>query len=238
MLPLLAGGGQAAGADAENYEGVPVTLNISTPGTLRQSLYAMDVEDISVLTISGSLDASDLKYIAEGSGAIPTAEYIDVSGVTLVPGGEAYVNRQLTAWNSTRIYVDFYISDECKIEVNSTSDWLGSPITYYNYQGNNFAGVFANLTNLKKVRLPENITEIGPATFKDCTALEDVLVPEGVCTIRQDAFGSSGIERLRVPARLKMIDRWAFYRSSIKEITGSAGVDSIGYQREFGIRMP
>lgn len=237
MLPLLAGGGRAVGAEAENYEGVPVTLNISTPGTLRQSLYAMDVEDISVLTISGSLDASDLKYIAEGSGAIPTAEYIDVSGVTLVPGGEAYVRRQLTAWNSTRIYVDFYISDECKLELNSSSDWLGSPITYYDYQGNNFAGVFAELENLQKVRLPGNITEIGPATFEECKALKDLLIPEGVRTIHQDAFSSSGIETLTVPSGLSMIDRWAFYRSSIKEIAGSAGVDSIGYQAFCGSKI-
>lgn len=237
MLPLLAGAVQAAGADAENYEGVPVTLNISTPGTLRQSLYAMDVEDISVLTISGSLDASDLKYIAEGSGAIPTAEYIDVSGVTLVPGGEAYVNRQLTSWNSTRIYVDCYISDECKIELNSSSDWLGSPISYYDYQGNNFAGVFAKLENLQKVRLPGNITEIGPATFRECKALKDLLIPEGVHTIHQDAFSSSGIETLTVPSGLSMIDRWAFYRSSIKEIAGSAGVDSIGYQAFCGSKI-
>ncbi len=237
ILPLLAGGGRAVGADAENYQGVPVTLNLSTPGTLRQSLYAMDVEDISVLTISGSLDASDLKYIAEGSGAIPTAEYIDVSGVTLVPGGEAYVRRQLTAWNSTRIYVDFYISDECKIEVNSRSDWLGSPITYYDYQGNNFAGVFAKLENLQKVRLPGNITEIGPATFRDCTALKDLLIPGGVRTIHQDAFAYSGVESLTVPSGLSMIDRWAFYRSSIKEIAGSAGVDSIGYQAFCGSKI-
>lgn len=237
MLPLLGGGGQAVGAVGENYQGVPVTLNISTPGTLRQSLYAMDVEDISVLTISGSLDASDLKYIAEGSGAIPTAEYIDVSGVTLVPGGEAYVNRQLTSWNSTRIYVDCYISDECKIELNSSSDWLGSSISYYDYQGNNFAGVFAKLENLQKVRLPGNITEIGPATFRECKALKDLLIPEGVQTIHQDAFAYSGVESLTVSGELTTIDLWAFYRSSIKEIAGSAGVDSIGYQAFCGSKI-
>lgn len=237
MLPLLAEGGRAVGAEAENYEGVPVTLNISTPGTLRQSLYAMDVEDISVLTISGSLDASDLKYIAEGSGAIPTAEYIDVSGVTLVPGGEAYVRRQLTASSPFRILVDFYISDECSLEYNSSSDWLGSTTSLYNYQGNNFGGVFAELENLQKVRLPGNITEIGPATFKKCKALKDLLIPEGVRTIHQDAFAYSGVESLTVSGELTTIDRQAFYRSSIKEIAGSAGVDSIGYQAFCGSKI-
>lgn len=237
MLPLLAGAVQAVGADAENYEGVPVTLNISTPGTLRQSLYAMDVEDISVLTISGSLDASDLKYIAEGSGAIPTAEYIDVSGVMLVPGGEAYVRRQLTASSPFRILVDFYISDECSLEYNSSSDWLGSTTSLYNYQGNNFGGVFAELENLQKVRLPGNITEIGPATFKECKALKDLLIPEGVRTIHQDAFAYSGVESLTVSGELTTIDRQAFYRSSIKEIAGSSRVDSIGYDAFCGSKI-
>ena len=237
ILPLLAGGVQAVGAEAENYEGVPVTLNISTPGTLRQSLYAMDVEDISVLTISGSLDASDLKYIAEGSGAIPTAEYIDVSGVTLVPGGEAYVRRQLTASSPFRILVDFYISDECSLEYNSSSDWLGSTTSLYNYQGNNFGGVFAELENLQKVRLPGNITEIGPATFKKCKALKDLLIPEGVRTIHQDAFAYSGVESLTVSGELTTIDRQAFYRSSIKEIAGSSRVDSIGYDAFLGSKI-
>lgn len=233
ILPLILlwlPGAYAAGAETENYEGVPVTLNITTPGTLRQTLYQMDVEDISTLTISGSLDAADLKYIAEGSGAIPTAECIDVSGVTLVPGGNSYLNRQLSSGNSAQAFANFYISDECSIDVVSEPGWLGTLKFVYEYRGNNFAGVFAGLSNLKKVKLPDYITEIGPATFMGCSALTEFSIPDGVRLIGRDAFSSTGIESLSLPASLSTIDSYAFASSSIKEIKGGPTVHSIGYR--------
>ena len=60
-------------------------------------------------------------------------------------------------------------------------------------------GAFANHTELKWVYLPESVTTIGYEAFRDCTALEGVLIDtREQITILEKAF--TGCEALRFPA--------------------------------------
>ena len=53
------------------------------------------------------------------------------------------------------------------------------------------ANVYANLPELKRVVIPENVTTIGERAFANCPNLEDVLIPESVKVIASNAFESS-----------------------------------------------
>ncbi|MFA5449958.1 MAG: InlB B-repeat-containing protein, partial [Clostridia bacterium] len=56
------------------------------------------------------------------------------------------------------------------------------PVTAIGYNA------FANLTQLKRVTLPQTLSFIGPAAFINCTALEEIVIPDTVATISQNAF--------------------------------------------------
>ena len=49
-------------------------------------------------------------------------------------------------------------------------------------------GLFAHATRLKRVTLPDNMTEIPYAMFRDCESLEEIAIPESVKTVRPVAF--------------------------------------------------
>ena len=73
---------------------------------------------------------------------------------------------------------------------------------------------------LKKVVLPEGITEIGESAFSNCEALEEINIPEGVTTIGDSAFSWVGaLKNVRLPESVKSIGEYAFDCFNLKEIT-------------------
>lgn len=52
-------------------------------------------------------------------------------------------------------------------------------------------GAFYGMTNLISVTLPDNLQTIGAEAFKDCKALQDVVIPESVTSVGQSAFTPS-----------------------------------------------
>ena len=67
-------------------------------------------------------------------------------------------------------------------------------------------------TKLKKIEIPENITEIPEKAFSECMQLQSVeFAPGSHCaTIGEKAFNMSGIVCFRAPANLRVIEPEAF----------------------------
>ena len=73
--------------------------------------------------------------------------------------------------------------------------------------------VFTDCTSLKGVQFPSNGTlkRIMVATFKNCTALTEVEIPEGVTEIWPDAFyGCKSLKTVKFPDGLREIESYAF----------------------------
>ena len=88
-------------------------------------------------------------------------------------------------------------------------------------------GCFQNSTSLTSVTLPSSATTICAQAFYGCTALESVELPEGVTTVKTEAFYGSGIESITLPNSLTTLGEGAFQDcKSLKEITIPAGVTS------------
>ncbi|MGN1306138.1 MAG: leucine-rich repeat protein [Faecousia sp.] len=92
-----------------------------------------------------------------------------------------------------------------------------------------------NLT-LKRVVLPETVTDLGTETFRYCAALEEVNIPAGVTEIGYECFNRClSLTSIVLPEGLKRIDNDAFNQcESLQEILIPEGVELIGGEAFFG----
>lgn len=105
------------------------------------------------------------------------------------------------------------------------------------------AGAFSSSENLKKIQLPDSITEIGEKAFSGCTGLStlllqegitkidnyaffhcqrltEVTIPDGVKTIGIGAFSEcSQLARVTLPGTLRTLSAQAFADTALKELT-------------------
>ena len=73
---------------------------------------------------------------------------------------------------------------------------------------------------MKNIKIPSKVSTIESSTFKNCTSLEKVELPEGFLHISEDAFyDCSSLVDIQFPSTLKSIGTTAFCRdSSLTEI--------------------
>lgn len=64
---------------------------------------------------------------------------------------------------------------------------------------------------LSTVILPSGLKEIGKWTFYECTALSEIVLPDGLEIIDEYAFSRSGLVSVSTPQSLKTIEKYAFY---------------------------
>ena len=72
--------------------------------------------------------------------------------------------------------------------------------------------------------------EVGRQAFYGCSALKDVILPEGIEYIRDGAFSDAAIEAIHLPNTLKVIEKNAFVCEKLKTITIPASVEKIEAQ--------
>ena len=82
-------------------------------------------------------------------------------------------------------------------------------------------------TDLTSVDFGYGWKEIGTQAFFGCSALKDIVLPEGVEFIRNGAFSGAAIEAIHLPNTLKVIEANAFVCENLKTITIPASVEKI-----------
>ena len=89
---------------------------------------------------------------------------------------------------------------------------------------------FRGNANIKKIRIPEGITEIGDYAFEACSAATELSLPSTLKKIGKGAFsGDAQLTALEIPASVEKIDDGAFlYCMGIKTITGGKGLKELG----------
>lgn len=92
------------------------------------------------------------------------------------------------------------------------------------------ASAFKTNTQLKSVRLPENLTTIDDDAFSNCTALRGIILPKGLRSIGSDAFeGCCLLTDVAFPEGLKRIGEYAFSGcTSLVNVRLPEGVEYIG----------
>lgn len=90
---------------------------------------------------------------------------------------------------------------------------------------------FYNLTNLRKVVLPQNITSIDYNAFYGCSNLQEVLdMPESCTRIGSSAFANSGLTSIIIGEGVRIIEGSAFENcSSLRDVTMGKNVKTISW---------
>ena len=86
---------------------------------------------------------------------------------------------------------------------------------------------FLGCTSLTFVDFGLGWKEIGRQAFYGCSALKDIVLPEGIETICYGAFSDAAIEAIHLPNTLKKIEATAFKCHHLKTITIPASVEMI-----------
>lgn len=89
---------------------------------------------------------------------------------------------------------------------------------------------FYNLTNLRSITLPQNITSIDYRAFYGCSNLKEVKFMPSTCTsIGSEAFANSGLTSIEIGEGVKTIGNYAFSNcNNLSELILCRGLEEIG----------
>ncbi len=154
-------------------------VHLDEPGTLSDSLSEQAIKAV----VSGPINGTDIQYLRKliNEGALQS---VDLSGATIVSGGEAYYETFETA--SGEVGEDFFY--ECPRLVSLI---LPQSVTCIGQQA------FAH-SGLQGVVIPDSVTNVQFDAFAYCDQLSNVVIGSGVKRIEQGAFYSSEVKDVYV----------------------------------------
>ena len=90
---------------------------------------------------------------------------------------------------------------------------------------------FENNAVVAEVTLPDSLTDVGNAAFKNCENLAKIYLGSGVENIGEDCFAGTKIEDLTLPESVKAVGERAFMGcGQLKSVTLPDGLESLGAQ--------
>lgn len=190
---------------------VSKTVNVATAGTLTNLLTATEKTTVTDLTVTGNLDARDVKCMRN---EITNLAFLDISAVTIM----AYIGTSGTSTSTSypaneMPEYSFYngYSDTGKTTLKTVL--LPNSITSIS----SFA--FYKCRNLTGLVLPNSLITIGYYAFCFCDYLTNLIIPNSVVTIVGDAFLSCHrLTNITLGSAVTSIGGNAFYDCNIQII--------------------
>lgn len=178
---------------------VSKTVNV-TAGGLSYVLTASEKSTVTNLTLSGTIDARDFKFMRD---SIPLLSKLDLSGATIV----SYSGLEGTAdASSVVVYPANQIPNYAFL--NST-----------NYQ---------QVCLLSSIVLPSSITAIGDFAFYVCRKLTSATIPVSVNSIGKNAFGGcANLTSIEIPSSVTSLGYAAFMNCGFTSITIPSSIDTL-----------
>ena len=196
-------------------------------GELRNAMTVYELQAVSKLVITGTIDARDLKLIRDN---MPNIMTLDLGNTSIVAysGDSGTVHGKQFYPASTIPHNAFYNGHEGKatlynVILPTTTEEIGE-----------FA--FAMCTNLQKVNLPETLTIIGNAAFFNCTKLNNIFLPHSLSKIGDNAFKRCvNITKITLPNHTTTIGNKAFSDCvNLNELHLGSELKTIKFQAFYG----
>ena len=87
---------------------------------------------------------------------------------------------------------------------------------------------FTDKTEIYTLRLGKHIKEIGDGAFKGCSKLNELFLPKALGRIGNFAFSNTSLYSVSIPAKVSVIESYAFYGSTLKELKISHSLRKLG----------
>lgn len=92
----------------------------------------------------------------------------------------------------------------------------------------NYCGNFIDCKNLKSVKLPEGLTQLG--SFDGCTSLQEINIPQSITEIGRQCFAMcKSITSIALPNALTKLGAQSFYEASLTNVTLPASLVEYNY---------
>jgi len=202
---------------------VSKSLNISTAGSLTNTLTTNEKNTVTNLTLTGNIDARDFVCMRD---ELIVLQEIDISNANIVAynGSDGtYISRTNYLANQIPEYA-FSNSKTSKGKVSLTHILLPASITSID----NYA--FFECTGLLDIIIPNSVLTIGIGTFKGCNNMLSVLISNSVTKIDNTVFYRCyGLTSVIIPNSVTEIGSSAFYQcTNLASINIPNSVKSIG----------
>ena len=206
------------------------TVTVTEAGTLSTLIPASEKNAITSLTVSGTLNGTDIRFIREMAGLDIEGETTDgkltelnIAGIELTDGGDAYYE---DAWSKYYTATSYDVSED--------NDLYYCTDLSYAFTGTNLTKVvwpatmwevgenaLAYCSDLKEFVLGSETNEIKPHAFSRCSALEKITLTPKIIYIDEFAFSDcSSLKSIALPAGLEMLDKSCFLGcSSLASVT-------------------
>ena len=173
-----------------------MTIDVAEAGSLWKYIGEERKYKIRSLTLSGSLNSTDIRLLRDMAGADeygnPTAgrlSYLDMGGATIVSGGDFYYHHDLFGYQTTMPgVVSFFMFSNCgslryfkmPLDTHTISQWAfaSSPVELITFSKClKYIGPYAFAsTELSAVTLPDSVVRMGEGAFAGCERLRAIQI--------------------------------------------------------------
>ena len=197
-------------ADAQNR--THAVVHLTEAGTLKDYLtYETDFDRVDSLTVSGKFNGYDLAYIRSMEGLLKKLIYLDLRDIEIVNSDGIYYEAVRTrgGLGEPRSYFLYVLSND-----------MGEEMAPYKFSAtrdpdlicyrNDFSYAFRGMRQLREIRMPRFLTEIGPGICFGCSSLTNVVLPDAPGSIGSMAFAGTALTEMILPETVETIGDQAF----------------------------
>ena len=169
-------------------------VTLDKAGDLSKKIKDTEKFTITSLTVSGSINSDDVRFLREmagrdmdGNETDGKLSSLDLSDAKIVKGGGNYI----------------------KVKI-------GLSFRFYNITENDVVGfyMFYNCRSLTSLKLPKTVKRIELYAMQYCKSLQKCTLPESLSEINDKAFANTNLSEVTFPASLTSIKSKVFYECS------------------------
>lgn len=200
---------------------VSKTVHLDNPGSLNSVLTKSELENITDLILTGTIDARDFRTMRDSMNVLSNADlngteivsYTGIEGTDTIGVSKVY--------SANTVPNGAFWNPETHDIRNLTSLILPNTIRKIG----NYA--FLGNTNLASFNIPASVTEIGNYTFQKCSKLESMEIPSSVHKIGAYAVSYTGLTSIEIPASISEMGEFVFWHNT-KLASGKISSQVIG----------
>lgn len=197
-----------------------------TAGGLSAAIDDFEKGSVTSLTIKGTLDARDFKFMRD---SMTFLSVVNISGASII----AYTGTEGTAVGSNAYNANtipqyaFYNNSTSSGKKTLTQIVLPVSVTAidgYAFQSTGITSItlpegfktlgaasFRYCSGLKAIEFPSSLTSLGSSTFSGCSQLKIIVIPNGITAIGGYTFAEcSNLEKVYIPSTVTTIGNYAF----------------------------